>query len=89
MSNKTGVNTSTVINTRGAEHYAIMKKKDTQKKNRAKTCVDCKDNNEGYCSKHKGWCNSVNYICSGAKNPYEYKIAPKKKKSHKKKLKSN
>lgn len=83
MSKKTGVNTSTIIDIRSGEHYAIMKNKDTKKIKRAKTCVDCKDNNDGYCSKHKGWCNSVNYICNGVKDPYEYKFAKTKKKGGK------
>lgn len=85
MSKKAGVNTSTIINTRGGEHYAIMKKNDTKKKNRAKTCIDCKDNNEGYCNKHKDWGNKVNYICNGVKDPYAYKLPPKTKQKFKKK----
>lgn len=39
---------------------------------RAKICISCKDNNEGFCMKHKEWCYKVNYICLGIKNPYEY-----------------
>jgi hypothetical protein len=69
-------------------------KKDYQKKKRAKTCIGCESNQEGYCNKHKNWCGKVNYICLGIKNPYEYKPPkpkpkPKKKGKHKNKIKKN
>lgn len=73
---KTGVNTGTIIH---VENSPIMKKaykKSTSRQKRAKICIDCKSNKEGYCSKHNNWCGKVNYICLGIKNPYEYK-APK------------
>ena len=77
MKMKTGTSMSSIINTRSKEHYAIMKKKDTQKRKRAKVCIDCKNNNDGFCNKHKNWCGKVNYICiEGAKNPYEPKKLP-------------
>lgn len=80
-----------LINTRSKKHYAITQKKDNQKVKRAKICIGCKSNQEGYCNKHKEWCFKVNYICLGIKDPYEYKLPkPKnnttKKKSNKKTL---
>lgn len=61
-------------------------KKDYQKKKRAKTCIDCESNQEGYCNKHKNWCGKVNYICLGIKNPNQYK-PPKPRGKPKKKIK--
>lgn len=85
---KTGVNTGTIIH---VEDSPIMKrafKKSASRQKRAKVCIDCSSNKDGYCNKHKAWCGKVNYICLGIKNPYEYKI-PKsnKKKKHKSKNK--
>lgn len=74
-----------IVNTRKKNHYAIMKKKDTQKNKRAKVCIGCESNKEGYCYKHNEWCSMVNYICLGIKNPYEYKPPTTKKKVRKKK----
>ena len=78
----------TLINTRSKKHYAITQKKDNQKIKRAKICIGCESNQEGYCNKHKEWCFKVNYICLGVKNPYEYK-PPMPKSNPKKKKKSN
>lgn len=74
---------SKVKNTKGKEYYANRKKKDKEKLERAKICIDCVKNNEGFCNKHREWCFKVNYICLGIKNPYEY-IPPKAKVSKKK-----
>lgn len=74
-----------IINTRGKKHYAIMKKKDKQKTDRAKVCIGCESNREGYCLKHTEWCFKVNYICLKVKNPYEYKIPIRKSKTRKNK----
>lgn len=82
---KTGVSTSIIVKTRDEKHYAIMKKKDTEKKNRAKICISCDNNSDGFCSKHKEWCVKTNWICLGIKNPYEYKMPPSKKKKISKK----
>jgi hypothetical protein len=57
-----------------------MAKKDSEKKKRAKVCIGCESNQEGYCIKHKSWCGKVNYICLGIKNPYEYKTTESKPK---------
>lgn len=78
MSGKTGTNTGTIIHTRDSKHYAIQKKEDTKKKKKANICIECKDNNDGYCNKHKEWCSQVNHICNGTKDPYEYKLFKKK-----------
>lgn len=45
-----------------------------EKKERAKICLNCNYNYEGYCNKFKAWGFKVNYICNGTKNPYEYKF---------------
>lgn len=84
-SNKTGTSMGGIINTRSKKHYAITQKKDNQKIKRAKICIECKNNQEGYCNKHKNWCGKVNYICLGIKNPYKYKP----KGSYKKKSSNN
>lgn len=89
-STKTGTSMGgALINTRSKEHYAITKKKDNQKIKRAKSCIDCESNQEGYCNKHKNWCGKVNYICLGIKNPYEYKPPKPKGKPKKKSNKMN
>ncbi|MCB2361977.1 hypothetical protein [Clostridium estertheticum] len=66
---KTG--TSMVITTRSKQHYENMRKKNSQlnsqKKKRAKICIGCENNKEGFCFKHKSWCYSVNSSCSGVK----------------------
>lgn len=54
--------------------------KDKQKINRARVCIECENNKNSYCLKHEEPCFKVNYICSGGKNPYEYKIPAKKHK---------
>lgn len=61
-----------------------MAKKDAQKKKRAKVCIDCESNQEGYCIKHKAWCGKVNYICLGIKNPRYKNSESKPKKTCKK-----
>lgn len=85
---KTGVSMgSKIINTRDKKHYAIQNKNNSEKNNRAEICISCKDNNEGFCKKHKNWCGKVNYICNGSKNPYktEYDFSKiKKVKKHRK-----
>lgn len=86
---KTGTSMSGVINTRSKKHYAITQKKDNQKIKRAKICIECKSNQEGYCNKHKNWCGKVNYICLGIKDPYEYKPPKPKNKTNKKKSNKN
>lgn len=68
---KTGTNTGIIINTRDKKHYSITKKKDEEKKKRAKICIECEFNEEGWCKKHKNWGYKVNYICLGVKDPYE------------------
>lgn len=65
-----------------------LQRKDYYKKKRSKICINCESNKEGYCSKHKAWCNKVNYICLGVRNPEEYKI-PKNKKQIKNCIKKN
>lgn len=57
--------------TRSKKTKQFIEKKDNQKKKRSQICIDCKDNKEGYCNKHKNWCGKVNYICLGVKDPYE------------------
>ena len=71
MNKKTGVSMSTIINTRSKKHYAIMAKKDNEKKKRAKICIGCEFNHNSFCRKHKENCFQVNYICLGVKNPYK------------------
>lgn len=74
---KTGCNTSTIIH---MENSPIMKKvvkKSTLRQKRAKICIKCESNNEGFCEKHHAWCGRANYICLGIKNPYEYKVPSK------------
>lgn len=84
MGKKTGVNESTIIDIRSENHHKIVKEVDTNKKKRAKTCIECKDNKEGYCFKYKGWCNSVNYICNIFKDSHEHRPLPKNKNKLKK-----
>ncbi|XZH96403.1 hypothetical protein ACSW9K_08960 [Clostridium perfringens] len=50
---KTGTNTSIIINTRDSKHYRITEKKDRQKKSRAEICIECNNNEDGWCKKHK------------------------------------
>ncbi|MCC0728922.1 hypothetical protein [Clostridioides sp. ZZV14-6044] len=91
----TGVNTGTIIHTRTKKTKQWINKKDSKKRKRAKICVDCKDNKEGFCNKYNSWCHGVNYICAGTENPYECKVSNKhnnsktKKNDKKKKLNKN
>lgn len=80
---KTGVNTGTIIH---VEDSPIMKRayeKSDLRQKRAKICIECLNNEEGYCKKHNGWCGRVNYICLGIKDPYEYKVPKSLRKSKK------
>lgn len=71
-SKKTGVSMGgTIEYTRDKRTKIFILKKDTQKKKRSKICIDCENNNEGFCKKHKNWCGKVNYICLGINNPYK------------------
>lgn len=38
-------------------------KSDLKKRKKAKICISCDFNQEGYCSKYKRWCNTVNDLC--------------------------
>lgn len=71
---KTGVTTSVIIHANDKKRKEIQIKKSNARSKRAKICVDCESNEEGFCKKHNAWCGRVNYICLGIKNPYEYKI---------------
>jgi len=55
-----------------------LKKKDYLKRKRAKICLNCSSNKDGYCFKYKNWCSRVNYICLDIPDPEGYKF-PKKK----------
>lgn len=82
---KTGVNTGTIIH---VENTPIIKrnyKKSVARQKRAKICINCTSNKEGYCTKHNGWCGRVNYICLKINDPYEYKISKPIKKDKKNK----
>ncbi|WP_338587717.1 hypothetical protein QIT93_05340 [Clostridium baratii] len=69
---KTGTNTGIIINTRGKKHYCITKKKDEEKKKRAKICIRCEFKGDGgWCKKYKEWGYKVNYICLGIEDPYK------------------
>ena len=90
---KTGTNTSTIIHVNRIDNIAY--KKSAGRKRRAKICVNCESNKEGWCLKFSEWCGKVNYICLNIKNPYEYKppkpknnnVKDKKNKKAKKKAK--
>lgn len=45
----------------------------SSKNKRAEICIDCGNNEDGYCKKHLNWCSKVNYICNGDNEPYKYK----------------
>lgn len=76
-----GVNTGTIIHTRTKKTQQLINKKDSQKRKRAKNCINCKYNKEGFCNKYNSWCHGVNYICAGTENPYECKVSNKNNKS--------
>lgn len=96
MTGKTGTSMNIEVNKKMLERLEkkklIQYKKSSARNSRAKICIECEYNNEGYCSKHKAWCGRVNYICLGIKDPYEYKMpkskTPVKKKKKKKKHKT-
>lgn len=56
-----------ILHTRGKKHYTIMKKKDNQKIKRAKICIECKSNAEGFCKRHNAMCYIVNKECTKMK----------------------
>lgn len=85
MAKKTGVSTGTIINVSNSPIFNKVKKMAKDAEKRAKSCIGCKDNKEGWCDKHNGWCGKVNFICLGIKDPYTYKPPKSKKKSKKKK----
>ena len=81
---KTGVSMGGSIEyTRSKKTKSFIAKKDGQKNKRAKVCLNCVDNKEGFCSKFKNWCSKVNYICAGEANPYKNTIKPINKKTSK------
>ena len=40
-----------------------INKKQSNKKKKAKVCLKCECNNEGWCTKYRQWCNKVNDRC--------------------------
>lgn len=42
-----------------------LKKKQTKKKQKAKKCINCTNNINGYCKRHNSWAHAVNEICTG------------------------
>ena len=90
MSLKSGVSMGgTIEHTRSEKTKKFIRHIDSVKKKNAKVCVKCESNKEGFCEKHKGWCNKVNYICNGFEMSYQEKIQQNKikkeiKKSNKK-----
>lgn len=86
---KTGVSMGGIVITKKAiDKQKNLIKKSNERKKRAKICIECECNNEGYCSRYTDWCGKVNYICLGIKNPYEITSFNKNTKKKKKKNKS-
>lgn len=82
---KTGTSMGRIIITSKAiDKRKIQIKKSKERKERAKICLNCKSNEEGFCKKYSSWCGRVNYICLGIKNPYEYKMPQSNNKNSKK-----
>ena len=49
--------TSVILNKEDYYNKANLKKK------KAKVCLNCEFNKEGWCEKHKDWCRKVNSSC--------------------------
>lgn len=62
-----------IVTQKAKEKKRINAKKSSERKKRAKICINCKYNDEGYCKKHSAWCGRVNYICLNIEDPYSYK----------------
>jgi len=56
----TGVNTGTVIRTKTKKARVIEYNKQRKKIKRAKKCISCTYNKEGFCTTQKEWCSLVN-----------------------------
>ena len=79
MSLKSGVSMGgTIEHTRSEKTRKFIRHIDSVKKKNAKVCLKCESNKEGFCEKHKGWCNKVNYICNGFEMSYQEKIQQNK-----------
>lgn len=90
MTKKSGVSMGgTIEYTRSENTKNFIRRIDNAKKKNAKVCLNCESNKEGFCDKHKGWCNKVNYICNGFEMSYQDKInkSRSKKKADKAKKK--
>lgn len=71
--------------TRSDKTKKFIRHIDNVKKKNAKVCLKCESNKDGFCEKHKGWCNKVNYICNGFEMSYQEKIQQNKIKKETKK----
>ena len=91
MTKKVGVSMGgTIEYTRSENTKNFIRRIDNIKKRNAKVCLNCESNKEGFCDKHKGWCNKVNYICNGFEMSYQDKInKSRSKKNTNKKNKKN
>lgn len=52
-----------IIHTRTAKVKKYEKKKNSLKEKRAKQCIDCESNKEGFCNKHLKWCSVARLQC--------------------------
>lgn len=80
---KTGTSMSMIINTRRKKDKEYFQRRYIENKKRAKICLECESNKEGFCKKHTEWCNMVNWICLGIDNPYRFTTSKPKKKHEK------
>lgn len=54
----------TIVHTRDSKkHHEFIMKKEHVKRKRAKVCISCENNEDGFCSKHGAWCSIVNLKC--------------------------
>ncbi|MGL5767611.1 MAG: hypothetical protein ACRCX8_18415 [Sarcina sp.] len=87
---KSGVSMGRIKKTRSKKDTEFFRHINNIKKKNAKICQKCESNKEGYCEKHKAWCNKVNYICNGFDSHYyDHFMRPGKKKENSKNNSNN
>lgn len=45
------------------EQYRHNRRKEAKKKENASKCLDCVDNQNGFCIRYQNWCSSLNHSC--------------------------
>lgn len=71
--------------TRSKKTKSFISRKNTVKKQLAKICVGCENNNDSWCKKYNGWCSKVNFHCNGLEMNYDEQLIREREEYQKRK----